>query len=331
MASYHSSANLCQWDCGWFGRVLDSGYDKAPWREGGDHANWAFHPLFPLTAYPFHYWLKLSLATSLVFASKTALLLALYAFLLMIREHTITNGDRFRAGSLVAFNPYLIYAHAGYSEPLYFALLGFAFYYAGRARWLQSGIMSALLSATRLVGVVFCISYAMAVLKSLRGRFGWRNYDLSQIIGFLLCPLGTALYMLYLYHHIGDAMGQVHVEVAWGRTAGNPFSVLFQCLAGHHWLRIWGFMIVAGFLASAWLLKLCKAELGIYLALALLIPLSSGYYGIARYIWWQPPFLYAIYRILSRHTGAWVVYTAFTSGMAAFMIIGWFSGHNFVI
>src|SRR5271167_3502760 len=166
-ASYSSIADLCRWDCGWFGTVLRSGYDKIPHGDAGDAANWAFHPVFPLTAYLFRHWLKLSLAMSLVLASKSALLFAIYSFLLMVGHEAETTADRFRAGSLVAFNPYLIYAHAGYSEPLYFALLAFAFYLASRRRWIASGIRTALLSATRLVGFLFSISYAVICLRDV--------------------------------------------------------------------------------------------------------------------------------------------------------------------
>ncbi len=330
-ASYYGAADLCRWDCGWFGTVLASGYDGASQREAGAAANWPFHPLFPLTAYPFRYWLKFSSATSLVLASKMALLAAIYGFLLMVRGPADTTADYIKAGSLVAFNPYLIYAHAGYSEPLYFALLAFAFYFATRARWIASGLAGGFLSATRVVGFLFSISYAVVALRNSGWRSHWRKYDLDRLIGFLLCPLGTAVYMLYLYHHTGDALAQVHNQVAWGKSAGNPFHMLWICLVGHHWLRVWGIMVVAGLAASTWLFWLRKPEMGIYLAISILIPLSAGYFGIPRYIWWQPPFLYAIYCLLKRHSAWWVVYTAFAAGMASFMIVEWFSGHNFVV
>ena len=330
-ATYYSMADLCRWDCVWFGSVLQSGYDRTPYREAGDAANWPFHPVFPLTAYPLHYWLKLSSGLSLVLSSKAALLLAIYGFLLLVRDGTDSTAERFRAGSLVAFNPYLIYAHAGYSEPLYFALLAFAFYWAGRRRWIASGIAGGLLSATRLVGFLFSISYAVMGLRDAGWRTSLRKHDLNKLIGLLLCPLGTALYILYLYHHIGDALGQIHIQAAWGKSSGSPFRVLWLCLTGHHWPRVWGGMVLAGFGASAWLFKLRKPGLAIYLAICILIPLSAGYWGIARYLWWQPPFLYVVHDALRRHAAWWVIYVAFASGMASFMILEWFTGHNFVV
>lgn len=330
-APYYGISDLCRWDCGWYGTVAGSGYDVTPARETGDKANWPFHPLFPLTAYPFHHWLKLPLGLSLVLASKLSLLLAIYGFLLMVGNPDDTTVDRFRAGSLVALNPYLVYAHAGYAEPLYFGLLSLAFYLASRRRWIASGAMGALLSATRLVGFLFSVSYAVVLLKDMGWRSIRRERDLNQLVGFLLCPLGTAIFMLYLYHHTGDALAQVHNQVSWGKSPGNPLSVLWQCISGRHWLRVWGGMSLAALAASGWLFKLRKPEYGIYLAIATLIPLSAGYWGIPRYIWWQPPFLYAIYCALRRHPAWWTIYVAFAAGVASFMVFEWFTGHNFVV
>jgi len=334
-ASYTGVASLCKWDCGWYGTVLEGGYDKAPPRDEGGHANWGFHPLFPLTAYLFRHWLKLSIPLSLVLASKAELLFAIYSFLLMVGDQAKTTVHLFQAGSLVAFNPYLIYAHAGYAEPFYFALVAFAFYLASRQQWVASGITAALLSATRVVGFLFSISYVLIWLRDMGWRPSWRKCAPERLIGLLLCPLGTAIYMLYLYRHSGDALAEIHVHVAFadGKSSVNPVSMLWMSLAAHHWFRVWGVMSLAGLVASAWLCKLRKPELGLYLALSIFIPLSAGFapYGMARYIWWQPPFLYMIYWVLKRHAAWWSVYTAFASGMASFMIMGWFSGHNFVV
>jgi hypothetical protein len=329
--SYHSAVDLCHWDCGWYASVLENGYDHAARSDGT--ANWPFHPGFPLTAYPFHSWLKLPLLTSMVYASKAALLFAIYGFILLVGQPLDSTADHFRAGSLVAFNPYLIYAHAGYAEPLYFALAAFAFVLAGRRKWIASGIAGALLSLTRVVGFLFALSYAIMSLR----ESGWRKYSLTKLIGLLLCPLGTALFMLYLHHHTGDALAQVHVHLAWvGTSLVNPLHALWTALALHHWPRIWGAIALAGLAASAWLFKLQKPELGTYLALSILVALSGGspnggLYGMARYVWWQPPFLYTINYALKRYPAAWPIYTAFSSGMASFMIWEWFSGHNLVV
>src|SRR5262249_24462510 len=150
IGSYHGAATLCRWDCGWFASVVDQGYDRL--RRADGFANWPFYPAHPLVAYPLHYQLNLSTGMSLVVASRAALLLAIYGFILMLGNEAESTTERFMAWSLVAFNPYIIYGHAGYSEALYFALLAFAFYLANRKSWVASGIMGGVVSATRLVG-----------------------------------------------------------------------------------------------------------------------------------------------------------------------------------
>jgi hypothetical protein len=251
--------------------------------------------------------------------------------MILVSDEAATATDRFKAGLLVAFNPYVIYAHAGYAEPLYFGLLALAFYFAERRKWVAAGVSGALVSATRVIGFLFPISYVIAVLQDMRWRPDWRKLDLNRVIGLLLCPLGTAIFMLYLYHHTGDALGQVHTHIAWGKSPENPFHVLWMCLVNHHWLRLWGMMTIAGLCASVYLFMLRKPDLAIFLAISLLLSISGGYFAIARYIWWQPPFLYAIYRILKQHSLGWLIYVAFASGMASFMVVEWFSGHLFVI
>jgi hypothetical protein len=328
--NYKRMSSLCIWDCWWYRSVLESGYDKVAHGWNG-MANWSFHPLFPLTAYPLRYWFKLSPSGSLVLASKLELLLAIYAFILLVSDRAETSADYFRAGSLVAFNPYIIYAHAGYAEPLYFALIALAFFFAERRRWILSGAVGGLASATRIVGCVFAGAYCLFWARDLKYRFAWRKIDLNAVIGLLLCPLGMGLFMLYLHFRMGDALALEHGHIAFGKMPGNPVRVIWMALSTSQWPFIWGIMAVTALLFSGWLMYLRKIELGMFLAISVLISLSAGWAGTPRFIWWQPPFLYAIYCLLKRHGGAWLVYTAFASALACLLVVGWLSGYSFLV
>jgi len=328
-ASYNRVADLCRWDCPGYGTVLRSGYDKAAYGENGAN-NWPYHPLFPMTAYPLARWFKLPDTASLVIASKLELLFAIYAFLLLLSDQISCTTDCLKAGSLVAFNPYLIYAHAGYAEPLYFALISLAFYFAQRRRWLASGAMGGLASATRFVGFLFAVSYAIVWLRDWRARESLFEDNLRRVIGLLLCPIGTVAFMLYLHRRMGDALVQLHSQVAWLKVPGNPLHTLWLCFVGLRWPRVWGIMILAALLLSAYLVKLRKPDLGVFLALSVLIPIAATFGSTPRYIWWQPPFLYAAYWIFRRHTGFWITYIFFSGGVAAFTIVEWWGIHPFV-
>ncbi len=329
-AHYSRMANLCSWDCPWYASIVESGYSTAT-TPNPAYPKWSFHPLFPLTAYPLHRWFKLSLYGSVVLASKLELLLAIYAFLLLVSKDTETTADRWRAASLVAFSPYVIYGHAGYAEPLYFSLIALAFYFASRHRWLASGAMGGLASATRFVGFLFTLSYLIVWVKDGNWRFWQRKLDLDRMIGLLLCPLGTALFALYMYHRIGDALVQQHVQVAWGKLPGNPLDMLRLSLLTSGWSFVWGVMVAVALAFSIWLVYLRKPELGVFLAISILIPFSATWVATARYLWWQPPFLYAVYRALDRSTGLWLTYTAFTSAMAGFLVVGLLNLRPFTI
>ena len=340
-AHYKRMADLCRWDCQWYRSIVEFGYFHNILEARGSHpehqdwvsVNWPFYPLFPLSASGLRQVLHLSFPGSLVLAGKLELLLAIWAFLVMVSGELETTEDRVRAGSLVAFNPYLIYGHAGYTEPLYFALIALSFYLAGRSRWLAAGAVGGLASATRVTGFLFSISYLIDWLRTQKWRLSWRAFDRNALIGLLLCPLGMVLFMLHLHARAGDALAFQRAEISWERWLGNPISTLVLAFEQTrlHWPPVWAVMVIAAWLVSLWLFKLGKPEMGTYLALVLLLAASTGYWSVARYIWWQPPFLYAVYRLLRRSTGAWLIYSAFAGGMAGFMVVEWFSGHNFVI
>lgn len=138
--------------------------------------------------------------------------------------------------------------------------------------------------------------------------------------------------MLYLYHRMGDALAQVHIHLAWVHSPPqSPLLVLREAFAMYHWPRVWGAMAVGTLLAATYLFKVKKPEHGAYLFLAVGLSLAGGLYGMPRYLWWQPPLLYAIFLWLRRRPLWWTPYLAFSSGMAAFMVVEWFSGHNFVV
>ena len=324
---------FCTWDCNWFRFVVDSGYDVGPNHpaQGSNHTNWSFLPLFPISALPLRYGLGFSTGVALVLTSKLELLGAIICFLMMLRNKLEDIPEYFFAGSLVAFNPYVIYAHAGYSEPLYFSLASIGFLLLDRKRWMGAGIVSAFLSASRIVGCVFSLSYFILALKELAARRVPRERCPIILIGLLFCPLGLAIFSLYLYRHTGDALGFIHSQVAWGRVVGDPLEVLGKALAQHRWQRISGLMALAGIATAAWFFWRRRPELGVFLLATTLISLSGGLWGFPRYLWWQPPLLYAIFLWLKPHRSWWGLYLAFACGMASFMVVEWFAHTNMVI
>jgi hypothetical protein len=196
---------------------------------------------------------------------------------------------------------------------------------------MSAGLAGGLLSATRMVGVVFGVAYAIAALRSGALVRSVKERRVGVLIGALLCPVGLSLYMLYLYRHTGDALASAHIYVGWGVTSGNPVAIVWEALRAGEWPRFWACVAIGGWAVSAWLLVQREYEKAAFLALAILIPATAEVTGMQRFVWWQPPTLYAAFLLLKRHPSFKIGYFAITGGMAAVMTVLWFLGGRSVV
>lgn len=317
-------SDFCKWDCGWYSTIERRGYETAP--RAGEQASWHFLPMFPLSAYPLTHALKMDTARASVLMSKFFLFTGIWAFLWLLRGETPSSADKWLAATLVAFNPYLIYAHVGYSESLYFTLAACALAALKRERWVVSGFAAGLLSATRMQGVVFTAAYLTGCVRRFGIRGLVRQRDLNVWLGLFLCPIGLSLYLIYLYRLTGDALAPVHSFVAWGIRSGNPVHVLLQSIGYGGWLKYWAGTAIAGLMAAAWLTFQRKYEMAVFLALCIIMPMSAEVAGMPRFVWWQPPSLYVVYRTLHRFPKLRMIYAAFAGGVAAVTIYLWMVG-----
>ena len=323
--------DFCRADCNWFSIIVEQGYELTPnFALHRGMTDWAFFPLFPATALPFRYLLSLSTPIAVVITSRLELLAAIFSFLFLVEDEVKDETELLAAGALVAFNPYVIYAYSGYSEPLYFTVTTLGFICLKKKAWISAGACGALVSATRIVGSVFIVAYLVFTLE-----VGWKRlagkHRTPVLVGLALCPLGLFVYATYLHFHMGDALAFLHVQAAFGRQVSNPFVVLANALRSHHWQRLWGLMAIGGLCAVAWLVRRRQWALGAYLFLAILIPLCADTWGFPRYLWWQPPLLFALFTFLKQWRTGWILYFAFAGAMISFMIFAWFSGSNIVV
>ena len=323
--------DYCQMDCCWYTSIVRSGYDREPVFGGGNRANWNFFPLFPLSVAPWYHTFFKESTHATVFASKFALYFAILAFLFMVRRQSEDFGDAVLAGTLVAFNPAIIYAHAGYAEPVYFALAATGLALLERRRWIGAGLAGGFLSATRMVGVVFAVAYAISALRSGAVAKVVKTRQPGVLIGALLCPVGLSLFMLYLYRRTGDALASVHIYVGWRLSFGNPISVIWHALRQGEWARFWACIAIAGLAVAVWLVTQRKYDQAAFLALAILVPTTAEVAGMMRFVFWQPPMLYSVFLLLKRHRWARPFYFIFSGGIAAVLCLIWFLGGRSIV
>lgn len=321
--SGHSHADLCRWDCHWYGSIAKDGYDARPWRGPlEDGANWAFFPLVPLLARGLSQISGLGEAMSLVIVSKACWLGAIYAFLRLAQAFAPTV-PAWIAGIVVVFNPYALYGNVGYTESAFLWFSCLFLVWARERRFEQAGLAGALLTATRPVGVACLIALPLL----LGPRAAWRRDDALRVLtGCLLAPLGLAMFMAYLYHHTGDSLAFAHIQVHWGRVMLNPFAVLWNGLRdGDALTRYWGVLTLAALLAVAHFAWRREWALAAFSAVCTLLPLSSGLWAMPRFLAWQAPLLLCLARCLGGPRRALAGLVVGASGLA-YLYLHWLPG-----
>jgi len=79
---------------------------------------------------------------------------------------------------------------------------------------------------------------------------------------------------------------------------------------------------------SAWLVTVREYQNAAFLALAILMPATAEVAGMPRFIWWQPPTLFAAYLLLKRYPNSQAAYFALSGGMAASTTLFGFLGNR---
>lgn len=320
--------SMCRWDCGWYASIVNEGYSLEPnGHPKGDAANWAFFPTFPLFAKFISLLAEISAPLSLIIASKLFLFFSLWTFIALAEEE-LGGESKLIAGFVLAFNPYIVYAHAGYTETLYFFLTTLAFLLMRKRKYVLVGMAGALLSGTRFVGICFLFSYIINMVKVFRisPAMQWS----SLLLGLMIIPLGLAIFMVYLRFHVGDALAFKHVQVAWGGSIGNPITIVLNGLSAGGWQRYYASIALGALGISAWLTLIRKYDYAVFLLIAILVPLSVRLQSMPRYVFWQMPFLFGILELMLRNRALFPLYLVFAGGVGGFVILSWATGKLFV-
>ncbi len=281
-----------QFDANWYADVAAHGYLIAPRFGLGGQANWAFFPLYPLLSNGLARILGLSIPVAATLLTNFCAFGCIYLLLRLGRDPAARFRPRL-ALVFFLFGPYSFYHATGYTEPLFFLLLLLAWMQLRAGHPLRSGLCALLLSATRAVGVFFCVLYAVEMVRTvLRLRREGRG-DLRTLVGALMplitagciAPLGLFAFMHHLHGAVGDAMAFSHVQVAWGRSIGNPLAVLAEGLTLFPWKEFYfAIWYLVGIWACVHLARRGRIGLALFFLIAITIPLSTSLISMPRYV-----------------------------------------------
>lgn len=329
---------LCRWDCSWYVKMAETGYDRYPVPGRINAGNWAFFPAFPMLVGGVRALLPFP---TIVTASLVSLVTTYAA---VLAAWPLLGRDRHAYALYAAFmlsGPVSFYFTSFFTEPLYVLMTTLVFAQLARARYLSAGVAAAILSATRIVGVFASLAIGLQALLDHRRNTGtwrgagpalWGNPQL--ILALFVAPLGLFAYMAFLHFWMGDALAFSHVQRAWARTIANPLTYLWQGFGNmpdQGWApsssQILAMAAASGLVLTGVLAWRRQWPAALFCLLAILIPLAAGLASMLRFMAALTPLTITLMTLLARHRWLfWLSLLAILLG-AYTTTLAWFGGN----
>ena len=299
-------------DSGWYLDIARRGYDVSGAMAGG-RSNIAFAPAYPLLMRyvgrllgrsPGDVYLGGVIVSWLSFALAMMALSRLAALDLAPRRAE-------RAVVLTAIFPFAFFFGAVYTESMFLLFAVLAFYAFRTRRWALGGACGAVATATRVTGILMWPSLAWIVWRSV-GRATPPDPDAPAVsplareraaaaAALLAAAAGFAAYCGFVYRETGDPFLWATALTRWGvgyHPGGSPWSApaaLVRALATHPYIylttdpmavydTLYGVTALLFAVATPFVWRRFGAAYGLFMALNLYVPLSSGAFeGLGRY------------------------------------------------
>ena len=239
----------CRWDSSWYLTIAGTGYTAS------EPARSAFFPLYPLLVSVFSAPLGGALVPAGLLVSWTAAI----GFLTLLHQVVARARDRATARTVVrvaAFVPPAVFLSAIYTESLFLLLSLGCLVAARRDRWALAGVLGALASSCRSIGVLLVVPLLVEYLWGRRvsgpravatrvGRWSIAHRPLRrELLWIGVVPAGLLAYAAYLGLATGDPLGAIRAQGDWARQFLTPIGGLG---AG-----VWAVVGRIGEIAGAW-------------------------------------------------------------------------------
>jgi hypothetical protein len=329
---------MCRWDCPWYIKLSQTGYDPFPVPTMINAGNWAFFPLYPILVAIVR---NLTGLSTIVAATGLSIVLCIAS----ARVAWPLLGKDLRAYTLfsafLVAGPFSIWFTTFYTEVLFLFLTICTFAALQKRAFLLAAVFAALVSATRIVGVFIVFAILIEIWRAHRDAGGtWRDFIPATLrrpellLALFIAPLGLFTYAAYLHLHIGDALAFSHVQRAWARPTGLPPVFVWNALTSFPrdgWLptppqQLAIATLVAYALAIVLLVRR-QYGMAVYALMCLTAPLFAGMASTLRFAAGLAPIPLMLTQLLA--TKRWLFAVSLLVLLAAgyFTTIGWLTGY----
>lgn len=269
--------------------------------QGYQPLTYFFFPIYPLTIAFIAKFLGgsfTSLAISGLLISNISFFVALVGLWKLIRLDYKKDIARLTILLLLVF-PTSFYFGSIYTESMFLALVVWSFYFARKGKWILAGLLGAVLTATRVVGLALIPALLIEAYLQRREKKKLNLFPIA--IGILFSVLGIFAYMLYLNKVTGDPLEFFHNVSIFGQQRSSNLVLLPQVFYRYFfkvlpsinysyfpvvfvtYLEITTALVFLGLtIASFFKLRLSYA---FYLAIGYIIPtLSGSFSSFHRYV-----------------------------------------------
>ena len=335
--TYHDSVWWDLWgvlDTGWYLGIVEQGYQAAI-HPGVLQTNHVFFPAYPLVCRLVAPLVGHPLVAGVV-VSNLCFIAALLLLWGIVRDRVDTPTATLVVW-IAAFFPGSYVFSSMYTESFFLLLLLGCVHYALRDRWWMVGLVGAVLTATRFVGLVAVLPLGLLFIE----RHGWaalgRLRSWAKLSALAVVPLGTVLYMFFLHRVVGNATAFMDVQQGWHRSFQSPLVPLLAPLRQPSFYNDFQWVFAVACFAS--LIPVARRKLWPELALALCllgVPLLNGapyapLESYARYtIVAYPIFMGLALAVGARPRLRWLLLVGMGVLNAA-MMVGWAVGSFFVM
>jgi hypothetical protein len=201
-----------------------------------------------------------------------------------------------RAVLLTAIFPFSFFFGVAYSESTFLLFAVLAFYWFRTRRWIPGGLSGALATATRVPGILMLPALAWIAWREAQPT---RRDRIGAIAALVLAASGFGAYCFYIYQLTGNPLEWAATIRRWeyypggapwmagvrlvGRLITHPYAYLTtDRMAPYD--TLYGVAGILFILAIPFVWRRFGAGYGLFMALNLWLPLSSGVFeGVGRY------------------------------------------------
>ncbi|MFV0486441.1 MAG: hypothetical protein ACK5NL_04565 [Vibrio fluvialis] len=330
---------ICRFDCVWYARIIQYGYDLAPqWLNQQNAANWAFMPLQPLlgwvlSRFPFFSDSTENVRLGLVLVSNLSFFTSVVLTVMLLKQLKFGERLQYAVIWLLCFSPYTVYSMAGYTEPLFLSLVTATFLFSYRQQWFWVAVCGLLAAVTRNLGVflVFPILLIAIQREGFEAIYRFKEQGAKAIAAIWVLPFGFFCYMTYLYFHMGDALAFGHIQIAWGRQLTNPVKWIVHGFTTRGTKLYLAIVSILGLALNLYLLYRKKYAEASFMLIGLLLPLSSSLNAMPRYLFGLSPTFLGIVLLFERYPFIQTPLLCLFSAAGTFISVSFFSHLFFTV